>query len=211
MENTWAIIPAYNEEKTIKEVILRTKKFIKNILIVNDGSTDKTLEIIENLEGIKILNVPKNSGKANALKMGMNYMKEVKAKKAITIDADLQHLPEEIPKFLEINADLILGVREKLNSEMPFIRKIGNYLASKIISNELGLKISDPQSGFRLYGEKAINELSFDGDKFNIEKTTLIEAKNKNLNISEIPITCIYNTKRKSYFTMKDALEFIKK
>jgi hypothetical protein len=94
---------------------------------------------------------------------------------------------------------------------MPFIRKIGNYIASKIISSETGLKISDPQSGFRLYGKRAINELSFEGDKFNIEKNTLIEAKEKNLNISEIPITCVYNSERKSYFTMKDALEFFKK
>jgi cellulose synthase/poly-beta-1,6-N-acetylglucosamine synthase-like glycosyltransferase len=80
MEKTWAIIPAYNEEKTIKEVVLRTKKFINNILVVNDGSTDKTPDIIENIGGISIINVPVNLGKANALKSGMQYLKKLMQK-----------------------------------------------------------------------------------------------------------------------------------
>ncbi|MDD4353115.1 MAG: glycosyltransferase family 2 protein [Candidatus Nanoarchaeia archaeon] len=209
-KNLWVLIPAYNEEKSIKEVINRTKKFVSNILIINDGSTDNTHLILNKIKNIEVINILNNSGKANALKLGMEYLKKKDAKRIITIDGDLQHLPEEIPFLLEINADLVIGARKKLNTPMPIIRKIGNYLASKIILMQLGIKIKDPQSGFRIYNQNALNELNFEGNNFNIEKKTLEQACKKKLSIKEVPISCIYNIKRKSYFKLKDAIEFLK-
>jgi len=210
-EKLWALIPAYNEEETIKEVVKRTKKVVKNVLVVNDGSTDKTESIIKRIKNIEFLNFFKNLGKANALKKGIQFLRKRKAERVVTIDADLQHLPEEIPLLLNEKADIVIGAREKLNSEMPFIRKVGNFLASKIINLELGIDIKDPQSGFRIYNRKALNKLSFKGEKFNIEKKTLKQACEKKLSIKEVPITCVYNKSlRKSHFTLKDALEFLK-
>jgi hypothetical protein len=105
----------------------------------------------------------------------------------------------------------VIGSRNNLNAQMPFIRKIGNYLASKIVSKQIGLKIKDPQSGFRIYNTRAINELNFEGNHFNIEKKTLKDAFEKKLLIKEVPISCIYNKNlRKSYFKFKDIIEFLK-
>jgi glycosyltransferase involved in cell wall biosynthesis len=210
-ENLWALIPAYNEEKSIKEVIMRTKKIVNNLLIINDGSTDNTKKILNKIKNINLIHLNENSGKANALKIGMTYLKKKNAKKVVTLDADLQHLPEEISKLLKVNADLVIGIRKKLNSPMPFFRKIGNYLAAKIVSFQTGLTLNDPQSGFRIYGTRAINELSFEGSKFNIEKKTLKEASEKKFIIKETSISCIYEKNaRKSYNKMKDAFEFLK-
>jgi glycosyltransferase involved in cell wall biosynthesis len=210
-ENVWVLIPAYNEEKSIKEVIFRTRKIINNILIVNDGSIDNTKKILNKIKNIELINIDENSGKANALQIGINYLKKKKANSIITIDADLQHLPEEIPNLLKFNADIVIGIRKKLNSSMPFFRKIGNYLSAKIVSFQTGYSLNDPQSGFRIYGKRAINKLSFEGNNFNIEKKTLKEAYKKNLLVKEVPISCIYNKNlRKSYFKFKDIIEFLK-
>ncbi|MFA5303586.1 MAG: glycosyltransferase family 2 protein [Candidatus Nanoarchaeia archaeon] len=210
-EELWVLIPAYNEEKSIKEVIFRTKKIINNILIVNDGSTDKTKSILNKLKNIELIHINENSGKANALKIGINYLKKKNAKSIVTIDADLQHLPEEIPNLLNSDADIVIGARRRVKTKMPFVRKLGNYLASMIVSRQTGLNITDPQSGFRIYNQRALNELNFEGNHFNIEKKTLKDAYEKNLFVKEVPISCIYNKNlRKSYFSFKDIIEFLK-
>lgn len=207
----WILMPAYNEELTIKTIINRTKKITKNILVVNDGSTDKTESIIKQIKNVELINIGENSGKANALWVGINFLKKMKAKKVVTIDADLQHLPEEIPDLLKVNADIVIGSREKNKKTMPFLRRIGNYIASKIVSSQTKMNINDPQSGFRVYSKRAINELSFSGKNFNIEKKILNEASEKNFIIREVPISCVYDKDmRKSYFGLKDILDFFK-
>lgn len=208
---SWALIPAYNEEKSIKEVIFRTKKIINNILVVNDGSTDGTKKILNKIKNIELIHINENSGKANALKIGINYLKKMNAKRIITIDADMQHLPEEIPNLLSIDADIVIGARNKINTKMPFFRKIGNYIASRIVRNQIGINVKDPQSGFRLYNKRALNTLKFEGNNFNIEKKTLKEAYEKKLSVKEVQISCIYSKNlRKSHLKFKDIIEFLK-
>ncbi len=207
-DKIWVLIPVYNEERTIREVVSRTKEVIPNILIVNDGSTDNTNNILNNIKDICLINIRENSGKANALKKGMDYLREKDADKVVVIDADLQHLPEEIPRLLNADADIVVGVREDRES-MPLIRKIGNFLAAKIVSMQTGLDCNDPQSGFRAFSKKAVNELSFNGENFNIEKKVLLELSEKDLTYAEVPISCIYEEDaRESYYDFKDLLEF---
>ncbi|MBN1924022.1 MAG: glycosyltransferase family 2 protein [Nanoarchaeota archaeon] len=210
-DNLWVLIPAFNEERAIKEVVARAKKQVSNVLIVNDGSTDKTSLILSRIKGVEVINIAENSGKANAVKIGVNYLKSKKAEKIITLDADLQHLPEEIPNFLKAKGDIIIGTRSRVDSSMPITRRLGNFFASLIINLQTGVKVTDPQSGFRLYNNRAVNSLSFDGNCFNIEKTTLKQAVEKRLSISEVPISCIYNNNlRSSYFKLKDIIEFLR-
>src|SRR3989338_1971597 len=126
-----AIIPAYNEEKHIAEVIIGTKQYVKDVFVVDDGSKDKTTEYAKNAGAIVLCHIV-NMGKGVALKTGFEATKDFDV--VITLDGDGQHDPKEIPRFLktleEQQADIVIGGR-KLNANMPFIFRFGNYLLYK--------------------------------------------------------------------------------
>jgi len=115
------IIPAYNESKYLLDVILKTKKFVDNIIVVNDGSTDNTLEILDQIERITVLNHPINLGKGAALKTGCDYAFKNDAKKIVVMDADGQHNPGRIIEFIEkLNQyDLILDIERDQKKCQP--------------------------------------------------------------------------------------------
>src|SRR3989344_212095 len=130
------LICAYNEEKNIRKVVDNCLKYIKKVIVVNDGSIDKTLFELKKTKAI-IINHKKNKGKGAALKTGFNYGIKNKYDYLILMDGDGQHSPSEIPKFLkEINNnyDLIIGCRKKRHSKMPLIRRFTNFSTSLIIS-----------------------------------------------------------------------------
>ena len=124
------------------------------VLVVKDGSADKT-DSEDRKGGAEVVSFDKNKGKANAIKIGMNYLRERSLDRVITLDADLQHLPEEIPELLKPDADIIIGARRKDRKTMPLRRRLDNYLATKIAKRKIGLKVGDPLSGFRVYTKKS--------------------------------------------------------
>jgi len=138
-EEVWVIIPAYNEENKIKEVINKVKNYATNIVVVDDGSKDNTVNAAKET-GIKVLRHIVNLGKGSALKTGCEFALSKGAKIFIAIDADGQHDPDEIPDFLEAlkENDIVFGYR-KLAKEMPFILRFGNLLISRTISLFFGI------------------------------------------------------------------------
>ena len=152
-------IPAYNEEKNIAGIITKLKKFTNSIIICDDGSTDLTKEIAENL-GVTVISHSKNLGYGAAIRSLFLKAKEVDPDVFITFDADGQHRIEDINSIMnpiiEKKADVVIGSRflEKRSDEMPNYRKIGIKAITKVTNTSIKVKLTDSQSGFRAYSKK---------------------------------------------------------
>ncbi|MEM3713428.1 MAG: glycosyltransferase family 2 protein [Nitrososphaeria archaeon] len=190
-----ACIPAYNEEKSIAKVIIQTKKYVNKIIVCDDGSVDMTADIAEALGAI-VLKHTKNMGKGSALKTLLQYAKQLNPDIVVTLDADNQHDPNDIPKLLkpimEGKADLVIGSRYVLGSktETPLYRRVGlkiiNWLSGK-------KRVKDTQSGFRAYPLKTIDlMLQCESKGYSIEAEQLALAIKNKLKILEIPVTIKY-------------------
>ncbi len=206
-------IPAYNEEKTIGKVItninrvMKDKRYNHQILVVDDGSKDKTAETAKKAGAI-VYSHPKNYGLAETFKSEMEKCLELKADIIVHIDADEQYRAEEIPKLIkevENGYDLVLGSRFKGKIEyMPFVKKLGNRLFSRIISNIAGLKVSDSQTGFRAFN-KNIAKIGIISSYTYTQEQVIRAVKNK-FKVKEVPI---YFAKRKGKSRlMKNPFQF---
>ena len=215
MKKVCVVIPAYNEENKIGEVVERINKIgeVEEIIVVDDGSTDSTALEAEK-KGATVLKHPKNIGKGKALLTGFKYAIEKGYESVITMDGDGQHLPEEIPSFLKVadKADIIVGSRMQKPEGMPPIRFFTNLLTSLLTSLLAGRRIKDSQSGFRLIKTHVLKNLSLTATKFDIESEILIKAGKKGYRIMEIPITTVYlpdSIKRSKISPLRDTLRFI--
>ena len=195
--NRIAIIPAYNEEVTIGTVVLKTKIYVNDVLVIDDGSTDDTGTIAE-MAGAKVVRIPRNSGKANAILTGFRTILNDGYDVAIMIDSDMQHDPDEIPLLLapieDGSADLVIGSRFLSNSkDIPNYRKTGQTILN--ITTAIGSKvaITDSQSGFRALNKKAIENMNFNSTDYNIESDMITYFAEKRLRIKEVAISAIYN------------------
>jgi len=196
-----ACIPAYNEEKTIAQVILKTKKYVNKIIVCDDGSTDMTAEIAEAL-GAEVIRHERNMGKGAAIRSLFKKAREEVADIVITIDADGQHDPNEIPMLLKImfetNADIVIGSRfltEKTARKVPKYRYFGNKLLNLVTFVE---DITDTQSGFRIYNRKAVEMINPAEMGFAVDSEILYKAVKLGLKIVEVPVNVEYNVPRPS-------------
>jgi len=159
MKKILAIIPAYNEEKTIGNIVKISKRYVDDVIVINDGSTDKTEEIAKKA-GAKVITHKKNKGLGKSLRDGFKYALKNNFDIIITLDADGQHNPKEIPKFIEaINEgyDFVLGERDL--SKYPLIKKIGNLFLNFITNIITGTTLKDTESGFRAYSKEALKKI----------------------------------------------------
>ncbi|MEM4601270.1 MAG: glycosyltransferase family 2 protein [Desulfurococcaceae archaeon] len=189
-------IPAYNEEMTIAKVVLKVKRYVDKVIVCDDGSTDMTSQIAGAV-GAEILRNERNTGKGSAIRKLFERAKEEGADVMITIDADGQHDPDEIPKLLkmmfETDADIVVGSRF-LNRES--IKKVPRYryLGNRFLNLLTPVKnITDTQSGFRAYSKRAIERISPSETGFAVDSEILYKAVNCGLKIVEVPINVEYN------------------
>lgn len=189
-----AIIPAHNEESTIAKVVIATSKHVQNVIVVDDGSTDLTWEIAEKLGAITLRH-SSNDGKGAALRTGVEYAKKQPFDILVTLDADTQHDPSDIPKVVEPllskDADIVIGMRPMDSRVMPRDRIAGNKLFDAL-SKSNGVKIQDTQSGFRAYTRESLEKIQFLENGMAIESQTLLDAINQGLRIKEVPIFTTY-------------------
>ena len=188
------IIPTYNNCKTLKSVIDDVLVYTKNVIIVNDGSTDKTPQILKKYSKLILIHLPINKGKGNALRIGFKYAEKLKYKFAITIDSDGQHFPQDIPFFInalenEINKNvLIIGARNMNQDSVPKKSSFGNRFSNFWFWVETGIELQDTQSGFRLYPLLAMKDISFNTTKFEFEIEVIVKAAWRGIYIKNIPI-----------------------
>ncbi len=214
------LIPAYNEEKYIDDVVKNCLKYSLDIIIVDDGSIDNTLKIVRSIpkpKNLKIISIrhPVNKGKGQSLKTGFKYILNKNYSGVITLDADGQHNTGEIKDFLksieEENPDLVIGNRLGNTKSMPFIRLATNVFTSWIISNIAGIKVSDVQCGFRYISSEALKNIKLETKNFDTEPEIIIKAGWLGYKIKNIPISTIYHKDFISYVNpVKDTIKFFR-
>ena len=191
------LIPAYNEEATIKQVIQEIPKSFESIseteiIVIDDGSSDNTAKIAKE-NGATVYSFNQNQGLAQAISFGFRKCLEHKADLLVILDADCQYDGREIPLILkpimENEADIVLGDRQ-LNQldHMPFQKRVGNQMVSKVVSRLIGQKINDGQTGFRAFNKNALNKIHI-FSTYTYTQETLLQAKYKGLKILEVPVT----------------------
>jgi len=192
-----ASIPAYNEEKTIAKVILLAQKYVDKIIVCDDGSSDLTGEIARGL-GAAVIQHDRNLGYGAAMKSLFEEARAMEADVMVTLDADGQHNPEDIPKLLKSiqndEADIVIGSRFLGGADkgIPRYRRVGIKLITKMSNGAIKSKISDAQSGFRAYSKRAIQSLRLQEDGMGVSAEILMKAGRQNLKVREVPIGANY-------------------
>lgn len=206
------LIPAYNEAKTILNVITPLLNTTPHIIVVDDGSSDNTANILSNLK-ITLLKHASNQGKGASLQTGFAYLAGKKLRGVITLDADGQHNPQDILTFISAlkqhPTHLIIGSRQDRQIKAPKYRYYANQMADFLISKVMHQPIVDSQSGFRFYPYSLINQnIQSRYKKFGYEIILLIMAKKNQINITHVHIETRYpKHSRKSYFSpVQDSL-----
>jgi glycosyltransferase involved in cell wall biosynthesis len=200
------IIPTYNNCKTIESVIHSVWQYADDIIVVNDGSTDNTPEILKSFDYITIVSYNKNRGKGYALRQGFNKAEELGFDYGITIDSDGQHFAEDIPTFVgkieEVPGSLIVGARNMSQDGIPGKSSFGNKFSNFWYHLETGIHLPDTQSGFRLYPVKKINQKHYFTRKYEFEIEVLVRAAWDEIPVVSVPIKVFYapNTERVSHF-----------
>ena len=190
-EKTVVLIPAYNASRTIGDVVKACREVVSNVVVIDDGSGDDTAAAAKSA-GADVVSHPKNRGKGGALKSGFAWALEHGYEAVITLDADGQHLPREIPKFLrareETRADLIIGGRAHLFGEMLPRRRLANRFSAWSIARASGARITDSQSGFRLYSANLLRNVRLRTDGFDMESEVIVHAGRGGFKVLTIPI-----------------------
>lgn len=177
--NYCVLIPTYNNDKTLEKVILSTLVYTSNIIVVNDGSNDHTESILERFQNkIEIISFQRNQGKGAALKKGLKRAAELGYEYAITLDADGQHYPSDIPRFLERVKPgediLIIGNRDMTSENIPQKSIFGRKFSNFWVKLETNRDLMDSQSGFRLYTVAKMNQFHFFTVKYDFELESLV-------------------------------------
>lgn len=208
------VSPAFNEERTVASVVEKALKYVDEVIVVDDGSTDNTRK--KALEaGAIVISHPRNLGKGAALKTGFKAALERGADIIISIDADGQHDPDEIPRLLSAmergNFDIVIGSRFLGDiSNMPTPRIFSNTITSRFLRLFFKIPVTDSQSGFRAFKRKVIESVSFSDPRFAAETEILINAKQKGFRIGEVKITTIYGEEKSKMRIIEDTLRWVK-
>lgn len=195
--NLCVIIPTYNNHKTLRRVIDGVLKYTQDLIIVNDGSTDTTKEILTDYSQLTQIHIARNQGKGNALREGFTKAKTLGFDYAITIDSDGQHFPDDIPVFLDAldNSDkniLLIGSRNMEQNGVPKKSSFGNKFSNFWFWFETGITLEDTQSGYRLYPLQALPKRFFT-KKFEFEIEVIVRTAWNGVTVKNIPINILYD------------------
>lgn len=195
--NVIAVIPAYNESKYIGEVVRKTKKHVDKVIVVDDASNDKTAELAKQA-GALVIRHEINLQKGASLKTGCELALKFSPDIIITLDADGQHDPDEIPKLLEKlkQVDFVIGSRQ-FNKEMTLKSKAGNIILSKLSNLLFKTNIKDSQTGFRAFKAKIYDKIKWESSDYGVESEMIKNIHDNKISYKEVNVKTIYNDKYK--------------
>lgn len=190
------LIPTYNNEQTLQEVIKSVQEYTNNVVVVNDGSTDNTTNILKELGGIEVVSYNPNKGKGNALRTGFKKAVELGYTYAIAIDSDGQHKAKDLVHFLDkvesAPGALIIGARNMTQEHVPGGSSFGYKFSNFWFHLETGIKAPDTQSGYRLYPVKELERFYFFTTKYEFEIEVIVRAAWSGIPIEHVPIDVYY-------------------
>lgn len=194
---TAVVIPAFNENNSIHQVIQEARQQVDDVIVVDDGSSEKKRPVLTSDEaGVILLRHRINLGKGAALKTGCEAALRLHADAIVLMDSDGQHKPEDIKRFLqaldEKNVDIVFGSR-KIGKDMPLVMMLGNKFLSLASSFLFHIYISDTQSGFRAFRAGAYPKLKWNSPRYSVETEMIANVAKNSLSFAEIEIATIYN------------------
>lgn len=196
---TAAVIPAYNESERISYVICEVKKYVDSVIVVDDASADTTSQIAADC-GADLIRLSSNRGVGYATRIGCDRAYSKGADYIITVDADGQHAPAEIPLLIKElrtrDMDIVFGSRER-NSNMPLIKRFGNSALAMLFFLLFRIRINDTQTGFHAFTKDAYKLLRWSSDGYAASTEISVKVKEKNLSFSEVRVSTIYCGKKK--------------
>lgn len=201
MSKYFVIVPAFNEKKQIKKCINQILKHHSDVIVVDDGSTDKTLEILNKIPNIRILALKQNMGKGNAMRAGAQLAWKLKAKGIIFMDGDNQHSPRHIKQFistLKKGSNIAIGVRI-LKTDIPLYRKLGNKVMVFIMKKLFSISVEDMLCGYRAFTKKGYKSIEWESNGYGVETEMLVKIGNKKLSYETIVVNTIYHDKYKGF------------
>ncbi|MFT4312257.1 MAG: glycosyltransferase family 2 protein [Candidatus Woesearchaeota archaeon] len=191
--NVIVVIPAYNEAKNIKSVIKQVKQHIQTVLVIDDASTDNTSKVAK-AAGATVITQQTNQGAGAATRTGLKKALELGATHIITLDADGQHNPNDIPKLLRFakKYDVVIGSRMINPKGMPLSRKFFNKAGSLITWLLYGIYVKDSQTGFKLFSHHAARKMKITFNRYEFCSEILYRIRKNKLTFKEVPIQVIY-------------------
>lgn len=207
-KKTWAVIPAYNEEKNIRNIVAGARKYVDHVVVVDDGSRDGTKKSAEN-SGAIVLSHAINLGKGATLRTGCDFAVGKGAKSIVVIDADTQHDPGDIPRFIEKlgKYDIVFSYRKR-SGQMPFILRFGNWFISKSIAIMYGISLNDTQSGYRAFSRETYKKIRWNSSDYSMETEMISNVGKQKLKYVQIPIGTIYSDRYKGT-TILDGMKIV--
>lgn len=191
-----AVIPAYNEANRITGVVENTRKFVDCVVVANDGSTDDTADVARRA-GAMIVSHPQNCGAGAATMTGIEAARSLGAEVIVTLDADEQHDPRDIPSLLQPiltdQADIIFANRFGQKNRIPFIRRFFNAIGNLITFATTGRWVNDSQCGFKVFGPRAAREVALRMSGYEFCTELVREAVQHKWRIAEVPIKVLYS------------------
>jgi len=211
--DTLIVIPVYNAAPRLPELIARLQPLLSScdLVFIDDGSTDNSVPLLRKA-GLPVLVHPDNRGKGAALRSGFRYALDRDYRMVLTLDADLQHRPEEASRLLAAGSDrsLVLGTRTIGATHMPWPRRLSNNLTSLLISVFTGRRIRDSQSGFRFIPVELLRRLILSADRFDLESELLLKAGAVGFAITGVPVSTVYEGSPSNISHLADTLRFIR-
>lgn len=193
------LIPTYNNPKTLKKILDGVLEYTEDIIVVNDGSTDNTAQILSGFPQIRQIHFSHNQGKGFALRKGFKLADELGFHFAITIDSDGQHFPDDIPVFINaLNGEkdkgvLYIGARNMGQEDVPRKSSFGNKFSNFWFWVETGIKLQDTQSGYRLYPITELREIRLFTKKFELEIEVIVKAAWNGIQVKNLPVKVSYD------------------
>lgn len=208
-----AIIPAFNEGRRIYDVVTETREYVEQVIVIDDGSHDDTVQHAERANAI-VIRHPHNLGKGAACRSGFYGAMKLNCDAIIMLDGDGQHAPADIPKFIKALKDskettgMVIGNRMKNTSDMPWARYFTNKTLSGLISFLANTTITDTQCGFRLIHRNVLEKVDYENNRYDAESEILVRAARAGFHISETPVQTIYNDAYSKINVFWDTLRF---